>query len=330
MTLAAATRNRKALQDVRAARSARRARASPARCRRRSASSSTRCRAPSRCATRASISPRRWSRRSKSAATSTISTGSTTTDCSSCSATCRGRACRRASSWPSARRFARARCCATAAPTSATLLAQMNAEVSRDNPAALFVTAFAGVLDLHTGELDVLQRRPGKSVARVAGSAGIARLIDGDGPPLCVVDDFDLSAGRIADGDRRHAVHRQRWRHRGGRWRTASSTVAARVERTLASAHTARAAVDRACAATSRVRRRRRAIGRHDRARAAVARRDRMTDVDACALANDDFDAPVARLRDAVRRRHQQLALAAPDRDDSARRDAAADQRSCE
>ena len=132
-----------------------------------------------------------------------------------------------------------------------TLLAQMNAEVSRDNPAALFVTAFAGVLDLHTGELDYCnagQENPWL-VSRVL--HGIARLVDGDGPPLCAVDDFDLSAGASADGARRHAVHRQRRRHRGGRMLEASST-----ERRGSSARSRprprRAQPSMRCAATSR------------------------------------------------------------------------------
>jgi serine phosphatase RsbU (regulator of sigma subunit) len=33
------------------------------------------------------------------------------------------------------------------------LMSAANAEVSRDNPEMLFVTAFAGILDLDTGEL---------------------------------------------------------------------------------------------------------------------------------------------------------------------------------
>ena len=35
-----------------------------------------------------------------------------------------------------------------------------NGEVSRDNPGNLFVTCFAAILDLDSGELQLLQRRP--------------------------------------------------------------------------------------------------------------------------------------------------------------------------
>src|SRR6476646_875124 len=43
--------------------------------------------------------------------------------------------------------------------------------------------------------------------------------------------------------------------------------------------------------------------------------------------ADDDLDAPVSGFGDTVGRRHEQLALAAPDRDDVGRRHATADQR---
>ena len=84
-----------------------------------------------------------------------------------------------------------------------TLLAQMNTEVSRDNPAALFVTAFAGVLDLHTGELEYCNAGQENPWLLSPDTAGIARLCDGDGPPLCVVDDFAYRPGhrRMRDGD---------------------------------------------------------------------------------------------------------------------------------
>ena len=161
-----------------------------------------------------------------------------------------------------------------------TLLAQTNAEVSRDNPAALFVTAFAGVLDLHTGELDYCnagQENPwlvstGCRRHRAAGRRRRAAALR--------VDDFAYRPGhlRMATGDMLCIVSDGITEAANG---GGELYGAARVERTLASArHGARS---RRCAAQRRrgVRRHRRAIGRHDRARAAMARRDRDDDVDA-------------------------------------------------
>jgi serine phosphatase RsbU (regulator of sigma subunit)/CHASE2 domain-containing sensor protein len=70
------------------------------------------------------------------------------------------------------------------------LMAVANSEVSRDNPEMLFVTAFAGVLDLESG--DLVYCNAGHENPFVAGSADAAvdRIEDGGGPPLCAVDDF--------------------------------------------------------------------------------------------------------------------------------------------
>ena len=70
------------------------------------------------------------------------------------------------------------------------LMARTNAEVSRDNPEMLFVTAFAGVLDLDTGEL--VYCNAGHENPYVANPADgtVIRIEDGGGPPLCAVDDF--------------------------------------------------------------------------------------------------------------------------------------------
>ena len=65
-----------------------------------------------------------------------------------------------------------------------------NAEIARDNPEMLFVTVFAGILDLRTGELNWCNAghdppfclRPGqKTPTKVEGSAG---------PPLCVIEGY--------------------------------------------------------------------------------------------------------------------------------------------
>ena len=83
------------------------------------------------------------------------------------------------------------------------LLVQTNVEVSRDNPAALFVTVFAGVLDLRTGALDYCNAGHENPWLVRADRSGTVRLSAGDGPPLCVVDDFPYRAARVdfAPGD---------------------------------------------------------------------------------------------------------------------------------
>jgi adenylate cyclase len=77
------------------------------------------------------------------------------------------------------------------------LLARANAEVGRDNPAAFFVTAFAGVLELQTGMLDYCNAGQENPWRRNASSGAVTRLADGGGPPLCVVDDFAYRSMRV-------------------------------------------------------------------------------------------------------------------------------------
>jgi adenylate cyclase len=76
------------------------------------------------------------------------------------------------------------------------IMSAANAEVSRDNPEMLFVTAFAGILDLESGDLAYCNAghenpwlvHPTDAIGR--------RIEDGDGPPLCTVDDFAYRGGR--------------------------------------------------------------------------------------------------------------------------------------
>ena len=76
------------------------------------------------------------------------------------------------------------------------LMVEANAEVSRDNPQMLFVTAFAGVLDLDTGDLDYCNAgHENPFVVDPAGTSG-RRLEDGGGPPLCTVDAFAYRGAR--------------------------------------------------------------------------------------------------------------------------------------
>jgi len=75
-----------------------------------------------------------------------------------------------------------------------------NAEVSRDNAEMLFVTLFAAILDLHSGELAYCNAGHENPYRLRPGRAGAERIVDGDGPPLCVVGDFDYRSARCTLG----------------------------------------------------------------------------------------------------------------------------------
>jgi serine phosphatase RsbU (regulator of sigma subunit)/CHASE2 domain-containing sensor protein len=64
-----------------------------------------------------------------------------------------------------------------------------NAEISRDNSEMLFITMFAGILNLATGELHFCNAGHDAPILLRAGEA--PQSIDGEGgPPLCVIEDF--------------------------------------------------------------------------------------------------------------------------------------------
>jgi serine phosphatase RsbU (regulator of sigma subunit)/CHASE2 domain-containing sensor protein len=71
-----------------------------------------------------------------------------------------------------------------------------NAEVSRDNAEMLFVTLFAAILDLRTGELTYCNAGHDNPYRLRPGRAEPERIVDGDGPPLCVVSDYDYRSAR--------------------------------------------------------------------------------------------------------------------------------------
>ena len=71
------------------------------------------------------------------------------------------------------------------------IMAVANAEVSRDNPGSLFVTCFAAILDLDSGELHYCNAGHDNPYRLHAGYAAPRRIEDGDGPPLCAMPDFD-------------------------------------------------------------------------------------------------------------------------------------------
>ena len=83
------------------------------------------------------------------------------------------------------------------------IMAVANGEVSRDNPGNLFVTAFAAILDLHSGELRYCNAGHDNPY-RFHPSYGALRCIDdGDGPPLCAMPDFDYrgASTRLLPGE---------------------------------------------------------------------------------------------------------------------------------
>jgi serine phosphatase RsbU (regulator of sigma subunit) len=74
------------------------------------------------------------------------------------------------------------------------IMRDADADISRDNPEAFFVSVWAGLLDLRTGELQ--HCNAGHEPAWLVGpEVGPARLLESEGgPPLCVVDRFPYAA----------------------------------------------------------------------------------------------------------------------------------------
>ena len=64
-----------------------------------------------------------------------------------------------------------------------------NAEVSRENPEAMFVTAFAGLLELKTGRLVYCNAGHEPPLLLREGAEPL-RLVESGGPPLCVLEDY--------------------------------------------------------------------------------------------------------------------------------------------
>jgi serine phosphatase RsbU (regulator of sigma subunit)/CHASE2 domain-containing sensor protein len=81
-------------------------------------------------------------------------------------------------------------------------LTRAQGEVRRENPEALFVTAFAGVLDLDSGELEFANA--GHEPAWLHPPHGEPRRLESaGGPPLCVLETFDYVSNRrtLAKGE---------------------------------------------------------------------------------------------------------------------------------
>ncbi|HRI17624.1 MAG TPA: PP2C family protein-serine/threonine phosphatase, partial [Burkholderiaceae bacterium] len=84
------------------------------------------------------------------------------------------------------------------------ILRQADVEVSRDNPDDLFVTLFAGVLDLDSGALEYCNAGHENPWLLEAGTETPVRIADGDGPPLCALTGFEYRSAhrQLARGAR--------------------------------------------------------------------------------------------------------------------------------
>lgn len=72
-----------------------------------------------------------------------------------------------------------------------------NAEISRENPDMLFVTLFAGILDLNTGRMSFCNAGHEPPILFRPGEAAVAQVEGGGGPPICVMDDFPYMPAEI-------------------------------------------------------------------------------------------------------------------------------------
>lgn len=69
------------------------------------------------------------------------------------------------------------------------IINRANAEISRDNPEMLFITMFAGILDLRSGEVQFCNAGHDAPFILRNGAAPES-VVSVGGPPLCVVEDF--------------------------------------------------------------------------------------------------------------------------------------------
>jgi len=82
--------------------------------------------------------------------------------------------------------------------TISELMRNANEEVSRDNPEMYFVTIFAGIINLTSGELTYCNAGHDNPYVLAEQRPTLARLEQGAGPPLCTVDGFAYTTGRYA------------------------------------------------------------------------------------------------------------------------------------
>ncbi|WP_417519865.1 CHASE2 domain-containing protein [Minwuia sp.] len=72
-----------------------------------------------------------------------------------------------------------------------------NNEISRENPDMLFVTLFAGIIDLNTGVMRYCNAGHEPPLIFAPGDDAVMALEDGGGPPICVMDDFPYMAAEM-------------------------------------------------------------------------------------------------------------------------------------
>lgn len=82
------------------------------------------------------------------------------------------------------------------------VLEKANSEIARDNPGTMFVTAFAGILDVETGQLEFCSA--GHEQPWLIHQDGSQERLEGEGgPPLCLLDEFPFPSdqAQLQPGD---------------------------------------------------------------------------------------------------------------------------------
>ncbi len=148
----------------------------------------------------------------------------------------------------------------------AAIMQAANAEISRDNPEMLFITLFAGLLDLDTGRLTYCN----------AGHEPPYAVLPGDAPAMIAGRRLSLHRRDLPDAAGRGPVPGDGW-HYGSdepRRRPAGPRAGARVPAGAAGRRTRRRRPGGAARRRRRLRRRRRALGRPHRGDGALDRRE--------------------------------------------------------
>ena len=137
-----------------------------------------------------STSRRRWCRRARSAATSTTSSGSTGGGWFFLVGDVAGKGLSASIFMAVSKALAKSAAVRHPDDDVGAWMTAANREISRENSEGLFVTLFAGILDLDTGDLVYANAGPRRAVLRRQ-PLGLRRPRAGGGPPLCTVDDFE-------------------------------------------------------------------------------------------------------------------------------------------
>lgn len=76
------------------------------------------------------------------------------------------------------------------------IITQANREMARENPQMLFVTAIAGILNVETGKLELVNAGH-DAPWRLSNDHPIEQIHGDGGPPLCVLEDFDYPTQQL-------------------------------------------------------------------------------------------------------------------------------------